>query len=461
MSQEDKWLGYSEEVKDLFNKIGLLPFERVRVKWKQKELEGLVLPRPLYGDPNVIIIKLDNGYNIGIHIKNIEYIEKIPQIIKKSKLKLKEITKKKGLPKVLILGTGGTISSKVDYVTGAVYPSFSIQDLYDFIPELLNIADLDAKEILRIFSEDMKPRYWDLIATEVYNAFRDRDIEGIVIAHGTDTMGYTAAALSFALRNLPGPVVLVGAQRSPDRPSSDAALNLIGAVTTASKAPFGEVVVAMHGTIDDDIVLIHRGTKVRKMHTSRRDAFMSINSLPLAFYRNGYIYVLTNDYRRRSNTEDLKLLNGFDEKTFLLKFFPGLDPEIVDILIDRGYHGIVIEATGLGHVAEELIRPIKRAVEENIPVVITSQCLWGRVNLNVYRRGVQLIKAGAIPAEDMLPETAYVKLSWILARTREMAKIKKLMQSNLVGEISPRQLLEFYPSNPTAKILEKYIIEKY
>jgi glutamyl-tRNA(Gln) amidotransferase subunit D (EC 6.3.5.7) len=266
------------------------------------------------------------------------------------------------------------------------------------------------------------------------------------VAHGTDTMAYTAAALSFVFhRGLPGPVALVGAQRSSDRPSSDAAFNLTASVLVASEAPFGEVTVVMHGETGDTYALAHRGTKVRKMHSSRRDAFQSVNDVPLAkvWPYEGKVEMLRDDFKGRS--KDLEPENGFDERVALIKFYPGMTSEVIDFLVDRGYHGIVIEGTGFGHVANRLIPSLQRAVESGVPVVITTQTLFGHVNLNVYSTGRRMLQAGVIPAEDMLPETAFVKLSWVLARTRDMDEVRRLMLTNLAGEINPRHELKLFP----------------
>lgn len=437
---------YSQRVLRLLREAGAGVFDRVRVLWGGMPLEGVLLPRPEYGDPDVLIIKLDNGYNVGVHVDKIERLE-LTSKGKKVELRPAGAAKlRESLPLVAVLGTGGTIASRVDYTTGAVYPSFTAEDVYTLVPELADIARLELETIFNIFSEDMTPKRWEAIAERVAEKLRGGAV-GVVVAHGTDTMGYTAAALSFALANLPGPVALVGAQRSSDRPSSDTALNLVSAVTVAARAPFAEVVVVMHGETSDTYALVHRGTRVRKCHTSRRDAFRSINSEPLAVVRGGRVEVLLDDFSPRRSPEDLVLRNGFDERVALVKFYPGMSPEVIDFLVDKSYHGIVIEATGLGHVREELLSSIGRAVEEGVAVAIASQCLWGRVNLNVYRRGVQLLKLGVIPCEDMIPETAFVKLSWVLDKTRDLEEVRRMMMTCYAHEMSPRTLYETYPPN--------------
>ncbi|WP_297512486.1 Glu-tRNA(Gln) amidotransferase subunit GatD, partial [Thermococcus sp.] len=356
--------------------------------------------------------------------------------VEKPKMEFKEVLpRKEGLPNVRILGTGGTIASRIDYKTGAVHPAFTAEELAKAVPEIFEMANVTPELIMNILSEDMKPAYWAKIAEEVAKALNSGE-DGVVIAHGTDTMAYTASALSFMLRNLTKPVVLVGAQRSSDRPSSDAAMNLTCAVKMAT-SDVAEVMVVMHGETSDTYCLAHRGTKVRKMHTSRRDAFRSINDVPIAkIWPKGEIEFLRNDYRRKSEGEviaDTKM----EEKVAILKIYPGISGEILDFLVDRGYKGVVIEGTGLGHVPQDFIPHVERAVQEGVAVCVTSQCLYGRVNLNVYSNGRKLLKAGAIPCEDMLPETAYVKLMWVLGHANDLDEVRKMMLTNYAGEITP------------------------
>ncbi len=418
-------------------------FDRVRIQLKDGTiLEGVILPKPETSREDIVIVKLPNGYNVGISIDKIENIE----VVEKATLKSETIPigqfvkeEKATLPRVRLVATGGTIMSKVDYVTGAVYPSFSLEDLYALYPELRGVASLELLNLMAIFSEDFTPETWSKIAETAYKAFLD-GVTGVVILHGTDTMHYTAAALAFALRNAPGPVALVGSQRSSDRPSSDAFENLFSAVLTCVKAPFAESVVVMHYTTNDGVIAVHRGTKVRKMHTSRRDAFISINAEPIAYVypQKMELEVRTERYIPRGTVDSMILENKFDTRVALVKFFPGMDPEIIHFLIDKGYHGIVIEGTGFGHVRKELLDPIRRAIENEIPVVIASQTIFGRVNLNVYRRGVELLKIGVIPAEDMHPETAFVKLCWVLGKTRDLKEVRRLMLTPIAFEINPR-----------------------
>jgi len=255
-------------------------------------------------------------------------------------------------------------------------------------------------------------------------------------------MGYTAAALSFALQDLPVPVILVGSQRSADRPSSDAATNLIGAAEAAANAPFAEVAVAMHETVSDKTIAFHRGTKVRKCHTSRRDAFRSVNMKPLARLQNGEIRMLTKSYCERNAEKKLTLKPMFEEKVALLKFYPGMDAGAIERLIDNGFKGIILEGTGLGHVNSKCFFALKKALAESIIIGMTSQCIWGRVNMNVYNTGRDLLEMGVVPLKDMLPETALVKTMWILGQTEETEEAKKLLTKNLANEFSDRMVFE-------------------
>ncbi|RLE51113.1 MAG: Glu-tRNA(Gln) amidotransferase GatDE subunit D [Candidatus Methanomethylicota archaeon] len=429
--------------------------DRVRIVSGNLIYEGILMPRAGVCDDKHIVIKLDNGYNIGVKITpNL----KIQVLEKASKRKIgrieaeMQISYKERLPTVSIISTGGTIASRVDYKTGAVYPALTAEDLYSAVPELGEIANIHAEVLFSIFSENMTCEHWAKIAETAAKRIEE-GFNGVVIAHGTDTMGYTAAALSFALQKLPVPVILVGSQRSSDRPSSDAAINLTCAVITAGKAPFAEVAIVMHGSSSDDFCLAHRGTKVRKCHTSRRDAFQSINAKPLAIIKpTGEISILTKNYNPRRKDNYVEVKAKFDPKVALVKTYPGMTGEIIDTLIDKGYHGIVIEGTGLGHTPYSIFPSIKRAIEEGIAVVMTSQCLWGRINMNVYRTGVELLNMGVIPGEDMLPETALVKLMWTLAQTREPSEVRRIMLTNIAGEISPRTAHSYFLANPYEKV---------
>lgn len=404
--------------------------DRIEVKKGGRTFEGALMPRSELGDETHIVIKLDTGYNIGINVKSIK-VTRIEKAATPTKTKEKEV-KQKDLPDVTIIGTGGTIASKIDYKTGAVHPSFTTSELTNAIPELSKVANIKTKLLFNILSENMTPNYWKDIAKAVAEELNS-GARGVVVAHGTDTLGYTSAALSFMLKNIEKPVVLVGSQRSSDRPSSDASLNLVSAVKVAT-SDLGEVVALMHGSSSDDYCTIHRGTKVRKLHSSRRDAFKSVNAKPIGRVQD--VIIFDEDYRKRGKGK-VEVNDKLDENVALVKIYPGIKSEVLDYYVDN-CNGIVLEGTGLGHVPESLLQSIEKANEKKVPIVMTTQTLYGRVDMKVYSTGRELLSRGVISGEDMLPETAYVKLMHVLGGTRDMEEIKEKMQTNIAGEIGER-----------------------
>lgn len=439
MSEE--FPGYKGEALQVLKKAEAEIGDIVRVTKDGETYEGILIPRSEYGDEKHIIIKLKSGYNVGVTITPATQIEKVGAGIKPTFIPPPLPEQKPGLPRVAIISTGGTIASRVDYRTGAVRPALSASDLYSVVPELSEIAIIDAEILFSVFSENITPKHWSETAKNVAKHIK-KGAAGVVVAHGTDTLGYTAAALSFALQDLPVPVIIVGSQRSADRPSSDAATNLIGAVKAAASAPFAEVVVAMHETVSDKSIVFHRGTKVRKCHTSRRDTFRSINAPPLARMENEKMEMLVEDYRERNPSRKLTLKPDFDEKAVLVKFYPGLNPKIIERYVEEGYRGIIFEGTGLGHVGNYCFSAVRKAVENGMIVAMSSQCIWGRLGMNVYDTGRDLLALGVIPLEDMLPETALVKLMWVLGQTTNIEEAKTLLTKNIAHEISPRTIHE-------------------
>ncbi len=433
-------------MKKLLSRGEIRVFDEVRlVLIDGAELEGIVMPRPEVGDRDVLVIKMENGYNVGIDVSRIKHIERIGHRTPAPLVELSLPSGVENLPKVFFIGTGGTIASRIDYKTGAVYPFFSAEEIYSMIPELEDIAYIKAETLFSIFSEDMTPAHWSSMARKIEEVYKRENPRGVVVAHGTDTMHYSAAAMAFAVQRAPGPIVFVGAQRSSDRPSSDSAFNVVAASITAIEAPFAESVIAMHGSVSDEVVLVHRGVKARKMHTSRRDAFMTINSKPLAkvVLRDRKFELVDKRFKPRG--DELEVYPKFSDKVALIKYYPGMGGEVLDLLIEKGYRGIVIEGTGLGHIANRLIPIVKTAVKSGALIVIASQCIWGRVNMNVYRTGVELLRAGAIPAEDMTPETAYVKLSWIFGQTDDLEEAASMFRRNISFELEERSEFLFYP----------------
>lgn len=444
---DDLLPGYIGKVRQVLESLGVSIGCKLKLVLNNNVVVyGLLMPKHELSHPNIIVVKLDNGYNVGIDIDRVTAIE-VLECRKKEEDTLCGHTIKllADKPVVKIIGCGGTIASKVEYETGAVKPAMTPEEIIELIPELKGLANYDVEVLFNILSEDMTPHHWETIARYIYKAILS-GTNGIVVTHGTDTMSYTASAIAFAIRGLPIPIAFVGAQRSSDRPSTDAASNLLAAVITTLKAPFGESVIVMHATPSDLEAHVHRGVKARKMHSSRRDAFQSINDLPLASIdlQNLAVRLLNKRYIPRRNIDEVVATIGFDDRVALVKAYPGFQSEIIDMLTDKKFHGIVIEGTGLGHIGSYTINSLKRAIEEGIAIVMTTQTLFGRVNMNVYTTGRKLLEIGVIPGEDMLPETAYVKLSWVLTQTRDLRKVKEMMLTNYVNEINPRHTVELF-----------------
>jgi glutamyl-tRNA(Gln) amidotransferase subunit D len=443
MSQESS-SGYKGKALDALLEAGCEVGDVIRITDKERIFEGILIPRSETSTNDHIVVKLKSGYNVGIKLTPYTAIERVGKGTKPQFATPPIPQQNPDLPIVVIMSTGGTIASRVDYRTGAVRSALSASDLYGVVPELSDIARVETEIIFSRYSENITPQHWGEIAKAVADKI-SQGANGVVIAHGTDTMAYTAAALSFALQNLPVPVIIVGAQRSSDRPSSDAATNLIGAVEAAARAPFAEVTLAMHQTVSDTAIVFHRGTRVRKCHTSRRDTFKSVNATPIAtFLAEGtkQISMLTNDYHKRDSDRQLVLKPAFSDKVALVKVHPGLDPAVIDWYVDRGFKGILLEGSGLGHVSKFCFDAIKTANERGAVVALASQCIWGRVNMNVYDTGRDLLNRGVLPLDDMFPETALVKLMWALGQTSDAEEAKKLLKQNVAGEFSPRTFPE-------------------
>ncbi len=414
------------------------PGDKVRIKSTKGEFTGVLMPRPELLSDDVIVIKIKNGYNVGFdkkHVKKVELVEES----KPSKPKpVEEVKHNPELPTVAILSTGGTISSRIDYTTGAVYADYSAKDFVAMCPELSDFANIKARKILSVMSEDVLPKDWLKMAKEIKKELAGCD--GVVLTHGTDTLHFTSSALSFLLENLGKPVVVTGAQRSIDRGSSDAFMNLVCSVAAASKIKVGKVFACLHGTISDDFCLLINGVNVRKMHTSRRDTFRPINSAAFArVFPDGRIDVLSKDVFR--GQEKRLSVAGLDVNVRLVYAYPGM-PNKLDL---KDVHGVVIAATALGHVPTangfSLVPEIKKAVKKGIPVIITSQTLYGSTHPFVYSNLRKLsMDAKAIFVKDMLPEVAYTKLMYVLAKTKDLNKIKELMQKDLRGEVSEREV---------------------
>ena len=449
---------YSDLIQSTLKRINVKVGDRISVTKGKNIYEGLLMPRSEIGDKSSLVIKLDNGYNIGIKYEKGVKIQKSkkpePKKIEEEvefefgKEHFKELKFDSKKPKIALIMTGGTIISRVDYRTGGVYALEKPEELLTNIPELKNIVNIE--NILTPFkkmSEDLNYKDWQKLAELTAKEINKN--QGVIITQGTDTLHFTSAVLSFMLKNLYKPVVLTAAQRSSDRGSSDAFMNMLcSAYTTISD--IAEVGTCMHATTDDHYCHFIRGTKVRKLHSTRRDAFRSINEMPLAkIWPDGKIDILNKNHKKRNNDEKIVADIKFEPKIALLKAYPGSEPEILEFLVKKGYKGFVIEGTGMGHVPtfaeKSWISSIKKLIKDGIPVVIAPQTIYGRINTNVYTNlRILYHEAKAIPAEDMLPETAYVKLGFLLGHTKDLDKIRELMLTNIAGEITERSEIETF-----------------
>lgn len=429
---------YSESLSNLLTSLGATEGTKLKVTKDGRAFEGTLMPHHEFSAPDVLILKVKSGYNVGVKVTGSAEVTVVERPVERTKKDV-PIEFKKGLPKIVLIGTGGTIASYVDYRTGAVHPALSTSDMVNAVPEIRDIANIDARVLFSIFSENMDPAHWQELAKAVAEEIND-GADAIIIPHGTDTMGYTAAALAFMLGDVPKPVILVGAQRSSDRPSSDASSNLMACVRFATGADRSGVFVVMHDTPGDDSFAVHIGPRVRKMHTSRRDAFHSINALPAAHLdKDGRMDVRIDGPRVRDGKAVANI--AMEGSVVLLQYYPGMDPKLFEPVF-MGSKGIVISGSGLGHVCGGMIPLIERATSNGSVVVLTSQCLNGRTNLNVYNTGRDMLKAGAITVLDMLPETAYVKLMWALANSDSVEQAKEIMQTPLAGEMSDRRVID-------------------
>ncbi len=430
---------YSDKVRKLLEDKNIETGDWIEVNGR----EGRLMPKPGTGDPEIINLKLESGYNIGLKPEKVELIEKREEPETDSEVNMRHSEDQKD---ILILHTGGTIASRVSYETGGVKASFEQEDMVQMYPEVIEEANVHSEVYVgKIMSEDMEPGHWQGIAEKI-DEVKD-EYDGIVIGHGTDTLSSTAAALNLMLKGVDTGVLLVGSQRSSDRPSTDARMNLFCATKFLSETEFTGIGVCMHETSSDDTCAILPGAKTKKMHTSRRNAFEPINTEKLATvdYQTGDI-----DYNREEETKEYEKSTELNENVGFLKVRPGLQPEEIQFYIDQDYDGVVIEGTGLGHMPistfdeetehhKEIQDKLEQLTEDAV-VVMSSNCINGRVDMDVYDNQVKVKKRGVIESEDMHPELAYVKLMWVLGQADSTEEAKKLFQKNFNGEISGRRI---------------------
>ena len=410
------------------------PGDRVRVERADRTFEGVALPS---STDDHLVVKLAGGYNVGIERDDasVDVLEEAVYDVGEDDDETASgsaIEFDDDLPTISLLSTGGTIASTVDYRTGAVTAQFDAEDVLRAVPDLAGRANYRGRVVSNILSENMTPAVWQDLAEAIAEEI-DAGADGVVVMHGTDTMQFTASALAFMLET-PVPIVFTGSQRSADRPSSDNVMNAVCAVE-AAKSDCAEVLVCMHASPSDDVCALHRATRVRKNHTSRRDAFETVGAKPLGRIEYDTESVtFEREYTARGE-DDLALESALETDVELVKFVPGMDPAIVDVL--EGKAGVVIEGTGLGHVHTDLIPEIESLVEDGTTAVMTSGCLEGRVCDRVYDTGRDLLEAGVIEAGDTLPGTALVKLMWVLANADD---VNEAMETSLAGELQSRSV---------------------
>ncbi len=415
------------------------PGDYVKLRLALDEIEGTALES---SDSSILMLKLKSGYNIGISKENIlgaRVIKKFHE--EKSEEKPAQ---NKELPSIGLIITGGTIAAKLNPKTGGVSWLTDVNEFMKFYPEMFKIANVKRIEVpFMTSSESMTSEHWIKIAEKAKEMLDDAEIKGVIITHGTDFLHYTSAALSFFLKNLNKPVVLTYSQRSIDRASSDARLNLQCAAKMAV-SECAEVMLVGHASTNDDYCYALRGTKVRKMHSSRRDAFKPINTKPIAKVWPDKVEFIS-EYRKR-NDRKVELDKEFTDKVALLKFYPGQDSSIIDFYALK-YKGIVIEAGGLGHLppseaAHNWIPKLKKHIHDGFVVCAASQTIYGRLDPLVYSNGRELVDAGVIFLEDMLAETALVKLGFVLGHYGWKKDVKNKMLENFAGELNERLGIE-------------------
>ncbi len=435
---EDTTHGYKGHALDALKRYRIRVWSDSVIKTTRGDFQGIVLPRSESDDDRHVVLKLITGYNIGIDVATILDMQERGYKEAHYKIPEQEFPTSPDKPNIKLFGTGGTIASRLDYRTGAVIPAFSPGELYGAVPELADICNLTTEKLFAVFSENMGPAQYTELAKAIGREI-EKGIDGIVIGHGTDTMHHTASALSYMVQDSPVPIVMVGSQRSSDRPSSDAALNLIHATRTAAESDIAEVMVCMFGPTSDEYGLLHRGTRVRKMHSSYRSTFRTIGDIPLGMVDEQKITPLQTHYHRRRDDRKVKVTPVFEEKIALIYYYPNMQPDIVDSLIDNGYRGIVIAGTGLGHVNKPLYPAIERARDAGVAVYMTVQTLWGYVHMFVYDTGRDLMSKGVIPLENMLPEVAYIKLGWAFGQTDDLDEVKRIMLTPICDDMTPRE----------------------
>ncbi|NPE26570.1 Glu-tRNA(Gln) amidotransferase subunit GatD [Methanococcoides sp. SA1] len=401
----------------------LNPGDQVSLQSKSRKWEGHILESH---DPEVILLKLKSGYNIGIRESEILEVKTIKRADTKEKEKEKR-KPNKSLPTIAMIVTGGTISSRLDPKSGGVI-STDVEEILNIAPEIKETANIIIDKPFVKWSENMAFKDWKILAETCEKYLNDKSITGIIITHGTDFLHYTAAALSYFIKDLNKPIALTYSQKSIDRASTDAALNLIAAAKYAT-SDIAEVALVGHENTNDETCLAMPGKQVRKLHTSARDAFKIINAEPLARITSDSLEIL-KEFNARDNSKSATLDTKFSDKVASIKITPGQDPAIIEFYQSLGYKGLVLEITGIGQVPAQdakhnWLPKIKSAIKDGMTIIGTAQTINGRLNPNVYSAGRDLQKTGII-FSSLTTETALVKLGWVLGHKQWNKKEKFL-----------------------------------
>ena len=430
---------------------------RVSTLVGERDFEGTVLPPAGEG---LTTLKLVNGYNLSYPREDVLDIEFLGDAGEGVVQKDSQFEEDESLPEILLIHTGGTIASKVDYDTGAVTAKFEPNELLSSIPELGSIARIRVHMIGNMWSDDLRPRHWNRMIAASHEAFRD-GYAGVVVTHGTDTMHISSAAMSYAWSGdggrPPGRIAFTGSQRSPDRGSSDAAENLISAVYWAAHGPEvtgyrDSAVVVMHDGGSDGRCAVLPGCASRKSHSSKRGAFRSVNQEPVAYVALGADGPRIED--DRSVVSEREVADGpilFDEGCSIHELVAGphLSPGLLEAVIETAPDAMVIRGTGLGHIP--ILDPLgdspenggvadalSAAVEKGIPVIVTAEAVHGPVNMNVYAKGRNQRSIGLIGHGSMCPPgSAVVKLHYLLSKGLDINGVREAWEADLVGENPP------------------------
>lgn len=435
----DRFKGYRPPCLELLQRFDIPVWSEVKTETTRGDFEGLVLPRSETSDADHLVLKLSSGYNVGLRYDTVLSLEQTGYKEAHYKIPEQEFPVNPVNPRVKLFGTGGTIASRLDYRTGAVIPAFSPGELYGSVPELADICNLETEKLFGVFSENMGPEQYLILAERVGEAISE-GYDGVMVGHGTDTMHHTSAALSFMVQRPAIPIVMVGSQRSSDRPSSDAAQNLINAAWAAAHGPIAEVMVCMFGPTSDRYNLLHRGTRVRKMHSSYRSTFRTIGDIPLGKVEAGEVTPIKKDFLPRRDDRTSEVKAAFEERVTLAYYYPGMHADVIESMVDNGYKGIIIAGTGLGHVNRKIYPALEKARDAGVQTYMTLQTLWGFVQMHVYETGREILELGVIPLANMLPEVAYIKLGWALGvHPDDPAAVRELMTTVVAGETTERE----------------------